>query len=89
MPSLPGLRALPLVLPLLALLLAGPARATELSAFNAAVDAAMDRQRAALFYLRTGNPMVAEIELEGAREAWQGPGGALGRDAAARLRRCR
>lgn len=47
-----------------------PAAASELSDFNAAVDAAMDHQRAALFYLRTGNPLVAEIELEGAGERW-------------------
>jgi hypothetical protein len=54
----------------LGLALAAPAAASELSDFNAAVDAAMDHRRAALFYLRTENPMVAEIELESADERW-------------------
>lgn len=52
-------------------LLGTPAAAGELADFNAAVDAAMDPQRAALFYLRTGNAPVAEIELDAAAQAWQ------------------
>jgi hypothetical protein len=59
-----------LLLSVLLALAAGPAAASELSEFNAAVDAAMDHRRAAQFYLHTGNPMVADLELEGARERW-------------------
>lgn len=55
----------------LAVLVSASARAGELADFNAAVDAATDPQRAALFYLGTGNVLVAEIELEEGVARWQ------------------
>lgn len=45
--------------------------ASELSRFNAAVNEAYTHTRGALFYLHTGNPAVAEFELEAAIESWQ------------------
>lgn len=53
-----------------ALALAGPARADDLSDFNAAVEAAMSHHRVASGYLRTGNIDLAALEIEGMREAW-------------------
>lgn len=52
------------------LLFAAPARADDLSDFNAAVEAAMRHHRVALGYLRTGNIDLAAIEIDEARAAW-------------------
>ncbi len=56
----------------LALALAGAARASDLADFNTAVAAAYGHYRAAAAYLRTGNAALAAIELEAAREKWRG-----------------
>jgi hypothetical protein len=55
----------------LALAAAPLAGASELRAFNAAVAEAYAFHRSALFYLRTGNAMVAGFELEQMRERWR------------------
>ena len=52
------------------LLLAAPARADDLSDFNAAIEMAMSHHRVALGYLRTGNIDLAALELDGMRQAW-------------------
>lgn len=52
------------------LLLAAPAQASELSAFNDAVADAAQHWRSAAFYLRTGNPGVAALELDEASARW-------------------
>src|ERR1043166_1605305 len=52
------------------LLFAAPARADDLSDFNAAVEMAMSHHRVALGYLRTGNIDLATLELDGMRAAW-------------------
>lgn len=64
-------RVAPLVL-LLLLTFAPPAGASELSRFNAAVAEAYTHYRGALFYLHTGNPAVAEFELQRAIGLWSG-----------------
>lgn len=51
-------------------LLATPLQASELSAFNDAVADAAQHWRSAAFYLRTGNPGVAALELDEAAEKW-------------------
>jgi hypothetical protein len=48
-----------------------PARADELSEFNAAVEVAEAHNRVALGYLRTDNIDLAALELERLREAWR------------------
>ena len=48
-----------------------PADAGELSRFNAAVGKAYTHYRGAVFYLRTGNPAVANIELKQAIDLWE------------------
>jgi hypothetical protein len=55
---------------LAALVFAAPARADDLSDFNAAVEMAMSHHRVALGYLRTGNIDLATLELDGMRQAW-------------------
>lgn len=50
--------------------LAAPAGAGELARFNAAVAKAYTHYRGAVFYLRTGNPAVANIELQQAAAYW-------------------
>jgi len=52
------------------LLLAPTVGASELSRFNAAVAQAYTHYRTAVFYLHTGNPAVAEFELQQAIELW-------------------
>jgi hypothetical protein len=52
------------------LLIAAPARADDLSDFNAAVEMAMSHHRVALGYLRTGNIDLAALELDGMQQAW-------------------
>jgi len=52
------------------LLIAAPARADDLSDFNAAIEMAMSHHRVALGYLRTGNIDLAALELDGMRQAW-------------------
>jgi hypothetical protein len=47
--------------------LAGPAAAAGFGEFDGALRSTWDGVRAAQFYLRTGNPMVAELELAAAR----------------------
>lgn len=54
----------------LLLLLAPTAGASELSRFNTAVAEAYTHYRTAVFYLHTGNPAVAEFELQRAIELW-------------------
>ena len=49
---------------------AAPAGASELARFNAAVAKAYSHYRGAVFYLRTGNPAVANIELQQAAALW-------------------
>jgi hypothetical protein len=68
-----------------ALLFAAPARADDLSDFNAAVEMAMSHHRVALGYLRTGNVDLATLELDGMRQAW-GKVGTLPRPAVFRDR---
>ncbi len=48
----------------------GVVRAGELADFNAAVASAYAHYRSAVFYLRTGNPPVASLELEDMAEKW-------------------
>ena len=55
----------------IAALAAPTARGGELAAFNAEVAAADRHQRSAEFYLRTGNPAVAAIELDALAAAWE------------------
>ena len=55
---------------LVLLLLAPAAGASELSRFNAAVAEAYAHYRTAVFYLHTGNPAVAEFELQQAVALW-------------------
>ena len=62
-------RALCLALCLLSALTTAAA-ASDLSRFNAAVAEADRALRGALFYLRTGNPAVANFELQDARRIW-------------------
>lgn len=57
-------------LAMLVLLVAFPARADDLSDFNATVEAAASHQRVALGYLRTGNIDLAAIEIDRTRSAW-------------------
>ena len=47
--------------------LTGPAGADGYAEFDQALRGTWDGVRAALHYLRTGNPMVAELELDGAQ----------------------
>jgi hypothetical protein len=56
----------------LGLLLVTPLQASELSAFNDAVADAAQHWRSAAFYLRTGNPDVAGLELDEAASKWVG-----------------
>jgi hypothetical protein len=49
-----------------------PAAASQLAEFHNAVEPAYSSYRSALFYLRTGNAMVAGFELEQMREHWAG-----------------
>ncbi len=58
------------LLSLLMVALAAPAGAGELARFNAAVAKAYTHYRGAVFYLRTGNPAVANIELQQAAALW-------------------
>lgn len=51
-------------------LLAVPARADDLSDFNAAVETASAHNRVAIGYLRTGNTDLAALEVDRLREAW-------------------
>lgn len=51
-------------------LFAASAQAGDLSSFNGAVAASYHHYRAALFYLRTGNPAVAGFETAEASRAW-------------------
>lgn len=53
------------------LVLGASAQAGELARFNAAVAEAYAHYRGAVFYLRTGNPAVANIELQQAAELWK------------------
>lgn len=53
------------------LVAAGAAVASELSQFNAAAAAALAHYRGARFYLSTGNPGLAELELDGMAERWR------------------
>lgn len=55
---------------LILLLFASSAGASELSRFNAAVAEAYTHYRTAAFYLHTGNPGVAEFELQQAAALW-------------------
>jgi hypothetical protein len=64
-----SIRALALALALA--LTVSPAAASELAQFNTAVAGAYGFYRSALFYLRTGNTMVAGFELEQMQERWQ------------------
>lgn len=57
-----------------------PARADELSDFNAAAEAAEAHNRVAVGYLRTGNNDLASLEIDRLREAW-GKVGAVKRPA--------
>jgi len=57
-------------LALLTMLAAGPARAAAVHDFHDAVAAAYQHYRAAVFYLRTGNAMVASFEVEKLAERW-------------------
>ncbi len=57
-------------LSLLMVAMAAPAGAGELARFNAAVAMAYTHYRGAVFYLRTGNPAVANIELQQATALW-------------------
>ena len=50
---------------------AAPAAAGELARFNAAVAKAYINYRGAVFYLRTGNPAVANVELVQAADLWR------------------
>ncbi|MGI9508071.1 MAG: hypothetical protein ACR2QJ_01825, partial [Geminicoccaceae bacterium] len=45
--------------------------ASELNAFNKQVASAYAPYRSAMFYLRTGNPDVAYLDLDTASAAWQ------------------
>lgn len=45
--------------------------AGDLTAFNEQVASAYAPYRSAMFYLRTGNPGVAVLELDAARKSWQ------------------
>lgn len=57
---------------LMTLLLAPlPARADELTDFNAAVETASAHNRVAIGYLRTGNADLAGLELDRLRDAWK------------------
>lgn len=57
---------------LLLLCLALPAAAeSDLARYRAAVEAAYGHYRGALFYLHTGNPAVANLELQDAVESWR------------------
>ena len=56
---------------LVMLALSAPAGAGELARFNAAVATAYTHYRGAVFYLRTGNPAVANIELQQAAALWR------------------
>ena len=47
------------------------ASAGELTAFNEQVASAYAPYRSAMFYLRTGNPGVAALDLDAASDAWQ------------------
>ena len=51
-------------------LLAGPAMASDLADFNAAVEKAESHNRVAIGYLRTGNLDLALLEIDRLREAW-------------------
>lgn len=53
------------------LTLSAPAGASELARFNAAVARAYAHYRGAVFYLRTGNPAVANVELQQAAALWR------------------
>lgn len=64
---MPGLR----ILLILLALWCGGARASELAAFNAAVEAATAHNRVALGYLRTGNTDLASLELDRLRQSWR------------------
>jgi hypothetical protein len=55
---------------LMALAIAGGARADDLADFNAAVEAASAHNRVAIEYLRNGNADLAAMELDRLREAW-------------------
>lgn len=55
---------------LCAWLLAPPAQADSLEAFHAALSEAYRPMRAAAFYLRTGNPSPASLELDRALARW-------------------
>ena len=57
-------------LSLLVVVIAAPAGAGELARFNAAVAKAYTHYRGAVFYLRTGNPAVANVELQQAGALW-------------------
>jgi hypothetical protein len=52
------------------LLCASAARADDLAAFNAAVEAAAAHNRVAIGYLRTGNADLASLEIDRLRAAW-------------------
>jgi len=52
------------------MLAAAPARADDLSDFNAAVEAAAAHNRVAIGYLRTGNADLAALEVDRLRAAW-------------------
>ncbi|NNG05639.1 MAG: hypothetical protein HKM95_16270 [Inquilinus sp.] len=49
---------------------AGPARAADLADFLAETGAAYEHYRQTMFYLRTGNPAVAEFDLQLMRDKW-------------------
>ncbi|MGH7880224.1 MAG: hypothetical protein ACREQD_12120 [Candidatus Binataceae bacterium] len=54
--------------------MATPAKAGDLAAFNAAVEAAQAHNRVAIGYLGTGNMDLASIEIDRLREAWRALG---------------
>src|SRR4029453_2096306 len=54
----------------LALIVAAPAHADDLSDFHAAVETAMVARRAVTAHIVEGNRQRATVELEGMREAW-------------------
>ncbi|SME89077.1 hypothetical protein SAMN06265365_101174 [Tistlia consotensis] len=65
------LLALLICLALAGLTLPGVAAASDLSRYNAAVEAAYGHYRSAVFYLHNGNPAVADLELQDAVDAWR------------------
>src|SRR6202162_4394155 len=51
-------------------LLAGTAKASDLTDFNALVEQAQSHNRVAIGYLRTGNLDLALLEIDRLRDAW-------------------